>query len=180
MTMKKIAAVALIGFTSLLATALPSQARERDRHRHHRHERIVVVPPPPVAPYPYWSSPDYYYSPHYGYAPRHWWQARMESIQCPCLASPSSASTKLQIPNSKIPQKPQATNPKDTLLGGLGFGILPARDLSELGFGVLGFGIFRPFSSSLALPPDTTLRRPAAPAVCCPRRRCSAPVQCLT
>ena len=76
MTMKKIAAVALIGFTSLLATALPSQARERDRHRNHRHERIVVVPPP-VAPYPYWSSPDYYYyySPHYGYAPRHWWQA---------------------------------------------------------------------------------------------------------
>ena len=75
MSMKKIAAVALIGLTSVLATALPSQARERDRHRHHRRERVVVVPPAPVAPYRYWSSPGYYYAPPYGYAPRHWWQA---------------------------------------------------------------------------------------------------------
>src|SRR5438093_13187247 len=69
----------------------------------------------------------------------------MESIECPCLASPSSASTKLQIPNSKIPNTTQATNPKDTLFGGLGFGILPARDLSELGFGVWDLGFLDRF-----------------------------------
>jgi hypothetical protein len=75
MSMKKIGAIALIGITSLLATALPIEARERDRHRHHRSERVVIVPPP-VVPYPYWSaSPGYYYDPYYGYAPRHWWQA---------------------------------------------------------------------------------------------------------